>query len=252
MALGISCMLIDTKACRWDNILGRTTCVASDQLDLGMLIHFLALRVALGPVASPMEGMLVAPSIVSLPMISERDAPASGTIFAHVAPTNLMTPPLVSSPMGSYTSAQPTGVRQGENSGTAHSDTTGSVPLSPLSARAGTGESAQTAPTTPGEPFSISTQSSIGMGLSILVVDDDPILRGLLQRLLTRLGCNVEGAENGQVALRKLGMTNSVEGRASGSGPEQEPHLQSPLVESNASSADRTFDGLLLFPSPFE
>jgi len=40
----------------------------------------------------------------------------------------------------------------------------------------------------------------------VLVVDDDPFLRGLLQRLLVRLGCEVEGAENGQVALRKLGM----------------------------------------------
>jgi hypothetical protein len=51
-----------------------------------------------------------------------------------------------------------------------------------------------------------SLQSNFGRGLSVLIVDDDAVMRGLLQRLLVRLGCSVEGAENGRVALDKLGV----------------------------------------------
>lgn len=38
-------------------------------------------------------------------------------------------------------------------------------------------------------------------GLEVLVVDDDPLTRTLMKRLLTRLGCNVSMAEHGQMAL---------------------------------------------------
>jgi hypothetical protein len=86
------------------------------------------------------------------------------------------------------------------------SDTTGSVPLSLLSARSSTNDSVPKVPKVPTREHTTSIQSNVGMGLSVLVVDDDPFLRGLLQRLLVRLGCEVEGAENGQVALQKLGM----------------------------------------------
>lgn len=37
--------------------------------------------------------------------------------------------------------------------------------------------------------------------LKVLVVDDDPLTRTLMTRMLTRLGCEVETAENGQLAL---------------------------------------------------
>ncbi|KAG8876393.1 hypothetical protein FRB98_007321, partial [Tulasnella sp. 332] len=37
--------------------------------------------------------------------------------------------------------------------------------------------------------------------LKVLVVDDDPLTRTLMTRMLTRLGCQVETAENGQLAL---------------------------------------------------
>lgn len=37
--------------------------------------------------------------------------------------------------------------------------------------------------------------------LQVLVVDDDNLTRVLMQRLLTRLGCNVTAAENGELAL---------------------------------------------------
>lgn len=62
----------------------------------------------------------------------------------------------------------------------------------------------------------------------MLVVDDDNVMRGLLQRLLTRLGCSVEGAENGRVALERLGVPEGVD--------EDEPIPES--------SASRSYDGM--------
>ena len=38
-------------------------------------------------------------------------------------------------------------------------------------------------------------------GLRVLVVDDDPLTRKLMARMLTRLGCRVSTAENGSIAL---------------------------------------------------
>jgi len=40
--------------------------------------------------------------------------------------------------------------------------------------------------------------------LAILVVDDDPLTRTLMKRILTRLGCVVSCAENGEVALEMI------------------------------------------------
>ncbi|QRV85043.1 response regulator receiver [Ceratobasidium sp. AG-Ba] len=40
--------------------------------------------------------------------------------------------------------------------------------------------------------------------LKVLVVDDDPLTRRLMTRMLTRLGCTVDNAENGQIALDML------------------------------------------------
>jgi len=40
--------------------------------------------------------------------------------------------------------------------------------------------------------------------MHVLVVDDDPLTRKLMSRLLTRIGCTVETAENGQVALEMI------------------------------------------------
>ena len=37
--------------------------------------------------------------------------------------------------------------------------------------------------------------------LNVLVVDDDPLTRKLMSRMLTRLGCKVTTAENGEIAL---------------------------------------------------
>ncbi|TFK80701.1 hypothetical protein K466DRAFT_605115 [Polyporus arcularius HHB13444] len=40
--------------------------------------------------------------------------------------------------------------------------------------------------------------------LNVLVVDDDPLTRKLMSRMLTRLGCNVTTAENGEIALELI------------------------------------------------
>ncbi|KAF9494884.1 hypothetical protein BDN71DRAFT_1392461 [Pleurotus eryngii] len=40
--------------------------------------------------------------------------------------------------------------------------------------------------------------------LNVLVVDDDPLTRTLMKRILTRLGCSVSTAENGEVALEMI------------------------------------------------
>ncbi|KZP17575.1 hypothetical protein FIBSPDRAFT_920629 [Athelia psychrophila] len=41
-------------------------------------------------------------------------------------------------------------------------------------------------------------------GLEVLVVDDDPLTRMLMKRLLSRLGCSVSTAENGEIALEMV------------------------------------------------
>lgn len=38
-------------------------------------------------------------------------------------------------------------------------------------------------------------------GIRVLVVDDDPLTRKLMTRMLTRIGCRVTTAENGEIAL---------------------------------------------------
>ncbi|KIP07108.1 hypothetical protein PHLGIDRAFT_30145 [Phlebiopsis gigantea 11061_1 CR5-6] len=55
-----------------------------------------------------------------------------------------------------------------------------------------------------GTPSGSSAHSSLpgwGVGMRVLVVDDDPLTRKLMARMLTRLGCRVSTAENGEIAL---------------------------------------------------
>ncbi|KAF7356425.1 Histidine kinase [Mycena venus] len=57
-----------------------------------------------------------------------------------------------------------------------------------------------------GIPTSNSNSSLVfDSGMNVLVVDDDLVTRKLMQRMLVRLGCIVETAENGQAALLALG-----------------------------------------------
>ncbi|KAH0583043.1 hypothetical protein H2248_010928 [Termitomyces sp. 'cryptogamus'] len=82
---------------------------------------------------------------------------------------------------------------------------------------------------TRGSPSSITPPMVMEPGLPVLVVDDDQVTRSLMTRLLTRLGCHVSTAENGEVALEMIlgpaglnALTHSTD--ASGdSGPILEP-----------------------------
>ncbi|KAJ7781908.1 hypothetical protein DFH07DRAFT_791958 [Mycena maculata] len=67
-------------------------------------------------------------------------------------------------------------------------------------------------------------------GMSVLVVDDDLVTRKLMQRMLVRLGCVVETADNGLAALACLGAsaTPESEGATSGSNSQRGPILEQP------------------------
>jgi hypothetical protein len=90
-----------------------------------------------------------------------------------------------------------------------------------------------------------SLQSNIGRGLSVLIVDDDAVMRGLLQRLLVRLGCSVEGAENGRVALDKLGVDERTDDDPLNEpSPSTQPHKSS--EPHRPPSVGRSYDGTSL------
>lgn len=59
-------------------------------------------------------------------------------------------------------------------------------------------------------PASSSPSVNIDPGLNVLVVDDDPLTRTLMKRILSRLGCNVTTAENGEIALELILGTNGA------------------------------------------
>ncbi|KAL0953952.1 hypothetical protein HGRIS_005113 [Hohenbuehelia grisea] len=85
-----------------------------------------------------------------------------------------------------------------------------------------------------GSPSSSSPTITFEPGLNVLVVDDDPLTRTLMKRILTRLGCTVATAENGEVALDMIlgntnghGLTPSSDG-SNGTGPILEQHERPP------------------------
>lgn len=92
---------------------------------------------------------------------------------------------------------------------------------------------------TRGSPSASYAAINIEPGLPVLVVDDDPLTRTLMKRILTRLGCRVSCAENGEVALEMiLGQRVTIGGTpssdASGnSGPilEQMQSQETPILE---------------------
>jgi CheY-like chemotaxis protein len=56
-----------------------------------------------------------------------------------------------------------------------------------------------------GSPSSLNAGMSFeSVGMPVLVVDDDPLTRTLMKKILTRLGCQVSCAENGEVALEMI------------------------------------------------
>ncbi|KLO12174.1 hypothetical protein SCHPADRAFT_829937 [Schizopora paradoxa] len=58
--------------------------------------------------------------------------------------------------------------------------------------------------TTSSEPSHEMLQQPTPQGLRVLVVDDDALTRKLMTRMLARLGCDVDIAENGKIALEKI------------------------------------------------
>jgi osomolarity two-component system sensor histidine kinase SLN1 len=92
---------------------------------------------------------------------------------------------------------------------------------------------------TRGSPASSNVAFTVEPGLSVLVVDDDPITRSLMKRLLTRLGCTVSVAENGEMALEMIlshqglfGSTPSSDSSGSNSGPilERRQNLRADVI----------------------
>ncbi|PVG00732.1 hypothetical protein CPB86DRAFT_782280 [Serendipita vermifera] len=120
------------------------------------------------------------------------------------ATEKILPPPLVSSPMSSYTSNATT-----QNASTLASS---AAPLSEAPASSSLPSATTSSDTPKQREHSVSLQSSVGKGLIALVVEDDKVLRTLLQRLLLRLGCEVECAEDGQVALEVLGLSPTSSG----------------------------------------
>jgi len=74
--------------------------------------------------------------------------------------------------------------------------------------------------------------------MSVLVVDDDLVTRKLMQRMLVRLGCIVETAENGQAALMALG---AIATPASEGSSNLGPILERPDAKSNDDKYDIVF-----------
>ena len=56
----------------------------------------------------------------------------------------------------------------------------------------------------------------LGKGLHVLVVDDDILTRKLMERSLARMGCAVDTAENGQVALEMIASADQARSNWSG------------------------------------
>jgi osomolarity two-component system, sensor histidine kinase SLN1 len=81
----------------------------------------------------------------------------------------------------------------------------------PFSLDTATATASSSTSASPQSPFSLShsrksstTPTILDPGLEVLVVDDDPLTRMLMKRLLSRLGCNVSTAENGEIALELI------------------------------------------------
>lgn len=74
---------------------------------------------------------------------------------------------------------------------------------------------------------------NIEVGMPVLVVDDDLLTRTLMKRILTRLGCQVSCAENGEVALEMiLGQRiSSVSGTSSTPGSDTSGKNAGPILE---------------------
>ncbi|KAF7308951.1 Histidine kinase [Mycena kentingensis (nom. inval.)] len=169
-----------------------------------------------GYIPSPLSSPVILAADVTGDGGSSTDVPstpvnglrASGAISAR--PTYLPMP----SPKRFIRDAFPTGSSQSNNS-------TNSSPLMQFDSNY------------QGIPTSNSDASmSFDAGLSVLVVDDDLVTRKLMQRMLVRLGCVVQTAENGQVALVAMGAVATPASETSASSS------KGPILERPTSGGD--------------
>ncbi|KAJ3504573.1 hypothetical protein NLJ89_g7867 [Agrocybe chaxingu] len=89
---------------------------------------------------------------------------------------------------------------------------------------------------TRGSPSASFATLNIEPHLPVLVVDDDPLTRTLMKRVLTRLGCQVSCAENGEVALemilgQRVTVDNTPSSELSTAGPILEQQQEPPIFE---------------------
>lgn len=143
-------------------------------------------------------------------------------------PTIALPPPLTSSPMSSYQSKSTS--KEPISSLPTSVDTEGSIPLpnmpnlpsitaasfpiletpelAPLAANGGMIPVLQL--TQEGLPEASQSLLSpqpglnVGAGISVLIADDEPVLRTLLKRLLVRLGCEVEALDSGDAVIKRM------------------------------------------------
>lgn len=89
-----------------------------------------------------------------------------------------------------------------------------------------------------GSPSASYAALNIEPNLPVLVVDDDLITRTLMKRILTRLGCSVSCAENGEVALHMI-LGQHI---TTGSTPESDSSANGPILEPTLYNPEQSFN----------
>ncbi|OJA18325.1 hypothetical protein AZE42_02808 [Rhizopogon vesiculosus] len=151
-------------------------------------------------------------------------------VMGELSSSTQFDPPLPTPPTDSSSEnmASPRGIlrvetHSTESSATVVADSPGIMDdVNPLP----TTSSTSTHPGTPLRKLSLASQTSVPMSrkssstpfdppIIVLVVDDDRLTRTVMSRMLTRLGCIVSTAENGEVALEKIfGRSPKTEGES--------------------------------------
>jgi len=91
--------------------------------------------------------------------------------------------------------------------------------LSPVSAESGVGSSKTPVKGTPPPPMRRGLSAVFEPPMIVLVVDDDRLTRTIMSRTLSRLGCHVSTAENGEIALEMIAGRTFRQSQ----GPDQDP-----------------------------
>lgn len=118
-------------------------------------------------------------------------SPVSSVAPGPCVPSTLTSPSILPSPISSSSGDSSS---QGPQN---HRENPQLSASSSLSCTTSSGSAQGTSPTNQGP-------ESASIPLDVLVVDDDLLTRKLMSRLLTKLGCKVSTAENGQVALDEI------------------------------------------------